>query len=92
MSKAHRIAAGGLIFRDDAVLPVRYRDASRGTFLVGPGGKLKDDENVVQAIVRKTTEETKVSVQPNRVVIIEDLICFSFKMIKVWMICEVVGG
>ena len=92
MSKAHRIAAGGLIFRDDAVLLVRYRDASGRTYLVGPGGKLKDDENVVQAIVRETTEETNVRVQPNRVVIIEDLICTSFKMIKVWMICEVVGG
>ncbi len=71
---------------------VRYRDANGGTYLVGPGGKLKDDENVTQAIVRETMEETNVSVQPKRVVIIEDLICTKFKMIKVWMICEVVEG
>jgi 8-oxo-dGTP pyrophosphatase MutT (NUDIX family) len=71
----------------DIVTPVE------GLFLLTPGaGKLKDDENVVQAIVRETMEETKFSVQPKRVVIIEDLICSSFKMIKVWMICEVVGG
>jgi len=92
MSKAHRIAAGGLIFRDDAVLLVRYRDANRGTYLVGPGGELKEDENAVQAIVRETMEETNIKVQPKRVVIIEDLICTSYKMIKVWMICEVVEG
>jgi ADP-ribose pyrophosphatase YjhB (NUDIX family) len=92
MSKVHRIAAGGFIFRDDAVLLVRYRDANGGTYLVGPGGALKDDENVVQAIVRETMEETNVSVHPKQVVIIEDLNCTSFKMIKVWMICDVVGG
>ena len=37
-------------------------------------------------------EETNIRVQPKRVVIIEDLICTSYKMIKVWMICEVVEG
>jgi len=92
MSKAHRIAAGGLIFRDDAVLLVRYCDDNGGTYLVGPGGKLEEDENVPQAIVRETMEETNIRVQPKRVVIIEDLICIHFKMIKVWMICEVVEG
>ena len=92
MSKPHRIAAGGFIFNDNAVLLVRYRDDKGGTYLVGPGGALKDDENVVQALIRETLEETNVRVQPRRVVIIEDLICSRFKMIKVWMICEVVGG
>ena len=85
MNRAHRIAAGGLIFRDDAVLLVRYRDVNEGTYLVGPGGKLREDENVFQAIVRETMEETNVRVLPKRVVIIEDLICTSFKMIKVWI-------
>jgi 8-oxo-dGTP pyrophosphatase MutT (NUDIX family) len=92
LSKAHRIAAGGIIFRDDAVLLVRYRDTVGGTYLVGPGGELEEDENVVQAIIRETLEETNVRVQPERVVIIEDLNCISFKMIKVWMICEFVEG
>ena len=92
MSKMHRIAAGGLIFRNNAVLLVRYRDALGGTYLVGPGGKLKEDENVVQAIVRETMEETGVRVQPKQVAIIEDLNCTRFKMIKVWMICELVEG
>jgi 8-oxo-dGTP pyrophosphatase MutT (NUDIX family) len=59
MGKAHRIAAGGLIFKGDKVLLVRYRDSgSSQTFLVGPGGKLEDDENILQAIIRETKEET----------------------------------
>jgi 8-oxo-dGTP pyrophosphatase MutT (NUDIX family) len=92
MSKAHRIAAGGITFKDDAVLLVRYPDGQGGTYLVGPGGALKDDENVVQAVIRETLEETNVSVRPKRVVIIEDLVCSRVKMCKVWMVCEVVEG
>ena len=92
MSKPHRIAAGGLIFKDDSVLLVRYCNSNGRTYLIGPGGELKDNENVVQAIVRETMEETCVRVQPKRVVIIEDLNCTSFKMIKIWMVCEVVDG
>jgi ADP-ribose pyrophosphatase YjhB (NUDIX family) len=92
MSKPHRIAAGGMTFRGNAVLLVRYRNTDGGTYLVGPGGALRDDENVIQAIVRETREETAVTVRPKRVVVIEDLVCSRFKMSKVWMICEVVEG
>jgi ADP-ribose pyrophosphatase YjhB (NUDIX family) len=92
MSKPHRIAAGGLTFKDDAVLLVRYQESKGGTYLVGPGGALEDEENVVQAIVRETKEETGLTVQPEKVVAIEDLVCSSFKMSKVWMTCEVVNG
>ncbi|MGD8713031.1 MAG: NUDIX hydrolase [Desulfobacterales bacterium] len=92
MSRPHRIAAGGITFRGNAVLLVRYRNSNGGTYLVGPGGALRDDENVIQAIVRETKEETAVTVRPRRVVVIEDLVCSRFKMSKVWMICEVVEG
>jgi 8-oxo-dGTP diphosphatase len=92
MGKQHRIAAGGLIFKDDTILLVRYPDANGGTFLVGPGGALKDHENVIQAIVREAQEETGVTVQPERVVIIEDLLCSRFKMSKTWMTCQVIEG
>jgi ADP-ribose pyrophosphatase YjhB (NUDIX family) len=93
MSKPHRIAAGGIIFKGNTVLLVRYRDSDNsGTYLVGPGGALEDNENVVQAIIRETKEETGITVKPKRVVAIEDLICHRFKMIKVWMVCEIVEG
>jgi len=92
MGKRHRIAAGGITFKDDAVLLVRYRDNRGGTYLAGAGGGLQDDETVVQAIVRETLEETSVSVKPERVVIIEDLISSRVKMCKIWMVCEYAGG
>jgi len=91
MSLPHRIAAGGLIFRGNTVLLVRYRDNGE-TFLVAPGGGLEDGENVVQAIIREVWEETGVTVEPKRVVAIEDLQSPRLKMIKVWMVCVVVEG
>jgi len=95
MGKPHRIAAGGITFKGNTVLLVRYRgsnDTGTWTYLVGPGGALEDNENVVQAIIRETKEETGVTVKPKRVVAIEDLMCSAFKMIKVWMVCEIVEG
>ncbi len=93
MGLPHRIAAGGIVFKDNTLLLVRYHDnIHAGSYWVGPGGKLEDHENVVQAIIRETKEETGVTVQPQRVIAIEDLISLHFKMIKVWMVCEFIEG
>ena len=92
MNKPHRIAAGGLIFKEKRILLVRYRVQNGGTFLVGPGGGLELMENVSQAIIRETQEETGVTVAPKRVAVIEDLLTSRYKMIKVWMVCDFVAG
>ena len=88
----HRIAAGGIILKDDGILLVRYRTTGGGSFLVGPGGALASGENAVQAIIRETMEETGVMVQPRRVLWIEDIQCSRFKMCKIWMLCDIIGG
>ena len=92
MSKPHRIAAGGITFHEDSVLLVRYPGGSGGTYLAAPGGALEDDENVLQAILRETREETGVLMRPIRVVLIEDLVFPEYKMSKVWMICDFIEG
>jgi ADP-ribose pyrophosphatase YjhB (NUDIX family) len=92
MTIDHRIAAGGITFNDNAVLLVRYNDSSIGTYLAAPGGALEDNENIIQAVIRETKEETNVIVQPQRVVIIEDLVYKQYKMSKVWMICKFIQG
>ena len=93
MGKPHRISAGGLIFKDKAVLLVRYRDSrSDLTYLVGTGGKLEADENVVQAVIRETMEEAGITIRPLRVVAIEDLITSHSKLIKVRMVRDFIEG
>jgi 8-oxo-dGTP diphosphatase len=88
----HRIAAGGIILKDDAILLVRYGTTGGCSYLVGPGGALDSGENAVQAIIRETMEETGVMVRPRRVLWIEDLQCSRFKMCKTWMLCDIVSG
>jgi ADP-ribose pyrophosphatase YjhB (NUDIX family) len=88
MTRQHRIAAGGIVFKDDKLLLVRYHDQ----ILVSPGGKLEDDENFAQAVIREVKEETDLLVQPLKVVAIEDLITPQFKMMKVWMLCDYCSG
>ncbi len=90
--KPHRIAAGGIILKGNAILLVRYRKPDGGTYLVGPGGAVEPEENAVQAIVRETMEETGVRVRPHKVLWVEDLRCARYKMSKTWMLCDVVGG
>ncbi len=90
--KPHRIAAGGIILKDDAILLVRYGMTSGGSYLVGPGGALDWGENAAQAVIRETMEETGVMVQPRWVLWIEDLQCSHYKMCKIWMLCNIVSG
>jgi len=92
MTKSHRIAAGGIIFNNDHLLLVRYHDPEKGSYWVCPGGRLEDDENIVQAIIREVKEETGVLVEPKKVIAIEDLVSSRTKMIKVWMLCDLKDG
>jgi 8-oxo-dGTP pyrophosphatase MutT (NUDIX family) len=90
--KPHRIAAGGIVLKEDTILLVRYPKANDSSYLVGPGGALESGENAIEAIARETIEETGITVRPHKVLFIEDLLCSRFKMCKIWMLCDVVSG
>ena len=84
--RTHRIAAGGVILKNDEILLIRYSMPSGGSFLVGLGGRLESDENAIQAIVRETIEETGITVRPSKLLWIEDLQSSSLKICKIWML------
>ena len=88
MTKPHRIAVGGIVIHDDAILLVRYNASDGSTYLVCPGGKLELNENVEEAVIREVREETGQTVLPTKVVAIEDLVASTFKCCKIWMLCE----
>lgn len=88
----HRIAAGGIILKGDAILLVRFETTGGNSYLAAPGGALESGENAAQAIIRETMEETGVVVRPRRVLWIEDLQSSRFKTCKIWMLCDVVSG
>jgi 8-oxo-dGTP diphosphatase len=92
MPLPHRISAGGIVLRDDAVLLVRYNDPSGVSYLVAPGGASLEREGFSETVIREILEETGVTVRPGKPLLIESLMGFEFKMCKVWLLCEYVSG
>ncbi len=93
MSKEHRIAAGAIIIQNEKILLVRYNDRQKKSYLVGPGGGVhSDDENIAQALKREVKEETGLEVNPLKILFIEDLLSRRYRMIKIWFLCNTIGG
>lgn len=92
MDRVHRIAAGAIIIKDNKILLVRYRDKSGTTLLAGPGGGVNNEEGLSQAVVREVKEETGIDIVPDKILCVEDLFSRKYRMVKVWFLCQTVGG
>ena len=52
MDREHRISAGAIIVQGGRILLVKHGAARHGrSFLVGPGGRVENDESIIQAKV-----------------------------------------
>lgn len=90
--KELRIAASAIVLHDDKVLLVRYgRREDRG-YLVGPGGGVRIDEDLREALVREVKEETGLAVKTEKMLFVEDLLSCRYRMLKVWFLCSLAGG
>jgi 8-oxo-dGTP pyrophosphatase MutT (NUDIX family) len=92
MDREHRISAGAIVMQEDQVLLVRYNDAGGRSYLVGPGGGVLSNESLHQAVVREVREETGLDVSPQKVVFVEDLLSQRHRIVKVWFLCNLIGG
>jgi 8-oxo-dGTP pyrophosphatase MutT (NUDIX family) len=90
-SYVHRIAAGGIVINFQKILLVRYRDGE-STYLVAPGGGIKDSESLASAAEREVEEETAVKCKAKAPVIIENIRATRYQMVKVWYQCEYISG
>jgi len=92
MGRKHRISAGAIIIQEGQVLLVRYGDAGGTSYLVGPGGGVLGNEGIQQAVIREVREETGLEVSPRKVLFVEDLLSRQHRILKIWFLCELVGG
>jgi ADP-ribose pyrophosphatase YjhB (NUDIX family) len=92
MTREYRISAGAIVIHQDKVLLVRYKVSSGKSYLVGPGGGVINDEGLNQAVVREVYEETSLEVSPRRILFIEDLALSQYRLVKIWFLCDLVGG
>jgi 8-oxo-dGTP pyrophosphatase MutT (NUDIX family) len=90
--REHRIEAGAIIIQSGRILLVRYRDSSGKSFLVGPGGGALSNEGIYQAVIREVREETGLEVSPHKVLFVEDLLSRRYRIVKIWLLCNLVSG
>ena len=92
MPLPHRIAAGAIILREGKILLVRYAHSQGGCYLVAPGGAVQETEELADAAVRETREETGLTVAVTKPLVVENLVCSSYRMCKTWFLGNVIAG
>jgi len=92
MKREHRISAGAIVLQKDEILLVRYINRSGKSYLAAPGGAVNTDESTNQAAVREVLEETGIEVKPSKVLIVEDMLSKSHRIIKIWFLCQPIRG
>jgi 8-oxo-dGTP pyrophosphatase MutT (NUDIX family) len=92
MEREYRISAGAIVIQESQILLARYNNGDGTTYLVGPGGGALINEGVYQAAVREVREETGLEVIPQKVLFVEDLLSRRHRIVKIWFLCNLVGG
>ena len=92
MEREHRISARAIVIQEDQILFVRYNNTDGKSYLVGPGGAVLGNEGIYQAVVREVREETGLEVSPQKVLFVEDLLSRRYRIVKIWLLCNLVGG
>jgi len=89
--KEIRVCASGIVFDQNKVLLVRYQ-GEKSNFLVGPGGGVLPEEDLLTGLKREVFEETGLHVNPGKIVLVEDLLASKYRIIKVWFLCTLIDG
>ncbi|MFA5075494.1 MAG: NUDIX hydrolase [Candidatus Babeliales bacterium] len=89
----NRIAASAIIINDNKVLLNRCSLGPNGTsFLLGPGGGIEIEENLIHGLIREVREETGLNINVQKMLLVEDLLSNKYRMLKFWFLCDFIGG
>ena len=87
-----RIAASGIVLKENKILLVKYENINGNTVFVGPGGAANIDESLEDALVREVLEETGVNIKVEKILCVEDLLSSKHRLLKLWFLCSYING
>ena len=87
-----RISVGAIVIRADEVLLVNHKKEDSYDFWVAPGGGIVGTESQEDAVKREVWEETGLQVDVGELLYIEEFWQPEQREIKLWYLCEFLGG
>lgn len=85
---SYGISAGALIVPGNQILLVHHRDQGQYDFWVPPGGRVEGEESIFECAKRETMEEVGLSVDPDRIVYIQEFVEPGYHFCKFFILCS----
>jgi len=86
------ISAGALVVQDGRLLLVHHQEPGRFDFWVPPGGSVVGEESIFECAQREAFEETGLSVEPGRIVYIQEFVEPGYHFCKFFILCKANSG
>ena len=86
------ISAASLVVRDSQLLLVNHRERGRYDFWLPPGGRLEGSESIFDCARRETLEETGLSVEPDRILYVQEFAEPGYHFVKFFILCSGFSG
>ncbi|WP_425052133.1 NUDIX domain-containing protein [Psychromarinibacter sp. S121] len=88
----HRISAGAMVLRGEALLLARHFKPGRYDFWAPPGGGAEGAEELAHTAERECFEETGIRARARHLAYIDELIDSHGRMVKFWYVADYVSG
>jgi 8-oxo-dGTP diphosphatase len=86
------ISAAALIVQDGRLLLVNHRVRGSFDIWLPPGGGLNGDESILDCARREVFEETGLSIEPGRILYVQEFVEPGYHFCKFFLLGEWVGG
>jgi len=86
------ISAAALVLDGDRLLLVNHREPGAYDFWLPPGGRLEGSESILDCARRETFEETGLTVEPERILYVQEFVEPGYHFCKFFILCKGFSG
>jgi ADP-ribose pyrophosphatase YjhB (NUDIX family) len=86
------ISAAALVVQDNELLLVNHLERGRYDFWLPPGGRLEGSESIMNCARRETLEETGLTVEPDRILYVQEFAELGYHFVKFFILCSGFSG